>query len=217
MPTRLLAIDRRLDTEQAEPCALGELNLIGVARRLSRDQELFGQGDKAACVYKVVSGAMRATRLLADGRRQVTEFHLPGDVFGIELGAEHTAGAEAICETVVVSARRSNLSQDHDQAILLWRHAMGELQRSQAHLLTLGRRSAMERIAVFLVDLVERTGAGEQLSLPMSRQDIADYLGLTIETVSRTLTRMQAQGLVALGGCRKVRLLKRADLADLCG
>ena len=168
MPAQLLAIDspNSRDPEWADACASGELNLIGVARSLSRDEALYGQGDKADFGYKVVSGAMRAVRLLADGRRQITQFYLPGDVLGVELAVEHPAGAEAICETVVISARRSNLNQDHDQAILLWRHAMGELQRHQAHLLTLGRRSAMERIARFLLDLAERRTQRSSCSCP---------------------------------------------------
>jgi len=218
MSARLLAIDSPHcpGPEPVDARGHGEFNLIGVARSLSRDEELYGQSDKADFVYKVVSGAMREVRLLADGRRQLTNFFLPGDVFGIELEAEHAAGTAAICRTVVISARRSNLNQDYDQATQLWRHAMGQLQRSHTHLLTLGRRSAAERIAIFLIDLAKRMGATEQLCLPMSRQDIGDYLGLTIETVSRTLTRMQAKGLLALDGSRKVRLLKRAALAEFC-
>ena len=218
MPAWLLAIEspQSFDTEPVGGRGGGELSLIGVARSLSRDQSLYGQGDRADFVYKVVSGAVRAVRLLADGRRQITDFYLPGDVFGIELEAEHTASAEALSETVVISARRSSLTQDQSQSSHLWRHAMVELQRSQTHLLTLGRRSAIERIAFFLVDLADRMGGTDQLQVPMSRQDIADYLGLTIETVSRTLTQMQARGLVEVEGCRRMRLPKRAALAELC-
>jgi CRP/FNR family transcriptional regulator, nitrogen fixation regulation protein len=190
--------------------------LIGVARSLSRDQEVFAEGSAAEAVYKVVSGAVRTLRLLADGRRQIIGFHLPGDVFGIEAHSVHGATAEAICETVLVSARRSSVLGDMEQQGRLVRHALTELRCSQDHLLTLGRRTAIERVASFLVDLVNRTGASEVLALPMSRQDIADYLGLTIETVSRTLTQMQARGIVRLHGCRQLRLLKRSALVDLC-
>src|SRR5581483_3699779 len=102
----------------------------------------------------------------------------------------------------------------------LWRLALRDLQRSQDHVLTLGRRSASERLASFLIDLADRLdgpGPGRaEFDLPMSRQDIADYLGLTIETVSRTLTQLQADGLVRLCGVRRVRLPRPAALAELC-
>ena len=216
MPAQLFAIDSTCSIH-AEPigeCSDGQLNLIGVARSLCRDQQVFGQGDSADFVYKVISGAVRATRLLADGRRQITDFYLPGDVFGIELSAEHGVAAETLSDAVIVSARRSTLTEGPDQPSRLWRHALRELQRSQDHALSLGRRSAIERVARFLIGLAGRMGSLDTVSLPMSRQDVADYLGLTIETVSRTLTQMQVKGLVRVE-CRQVRLLRRAALADL--
>jgi CRP-like cAMP-binding protein len=216
MTARLLAIDSIRSSDPIVDGEAGELTFIGIARSLSRDEEIYGQGDRADFAYKVVSGAVRATRLLADGRRQITDFYLPSDVFGMECGDAHGAAAEALCETVVVSARRSNLTEDQDQRNRLWAHTVRALQRSQAHLLTLGRRSAVERIAIFLVDLASRIGATDRVLVPMSRQDLADYLGLTIETVSRTLTCMQAKGLVAVEG-RQVRLLNRRLLTELCG
>src|ERR1019366_8433137 len=97
---------------------------------------------------------------------------------------------------------------DAGQAAAAWRLALRELQRSHDHILTLGRRSASERLARFLVDLAERLDAGAALDLPMSRQDIADYLGLTIETVSRTMTQLQFSGLIKLSGCRAVQLCR---------
>ena len=217
MPAQLFAInDHSADgAGPIGPCRDGQLSLIGVARNLSRGQQVFGEGDDADLVYKVISGAVSNVRSLADGRRQITAFHLPGDVFGIELGAERRAAAEAICDTVVTSARRASVTEDRDQRDRLWRHALHELERSQDHVLALGRRTAIERVAAFLIDLADRVGAHDAVALPMSRQDIADYLGLTIETVSRTLTQMQARGLVRVE-CRQVRLLRPAVLAGLC-
>jgi len=193
-----------------------ELGLIGVARSFSRDQQIYGEGESAEFVYKVVSGAVRAVRGLADGRRQIETFYLPGDVFGVEPGATRRSAAEALAGATLIVARRSALAGDADQAAMLWRHALRELQRSQDHVLTLGRRSAGERLASFLLDLAERMDTPLDLELPMSRQDIADYLGLTIETVSRTMTQLQGQGLIALSGCRRVRLVRPTTLADLC-
>ena len=191
-----------------------EVKLIGVARVFGRDQEVFGEGEPAESVYKVVTGAVRLFKVLADGRRQISEFYLPGDVFGIEAGPDRRATAEALCETTLIVARRSGLSGD-DQSVKLWRLALGELQRAHEHGLTLGRRAAGERVASFLMDLAERTGQGRMLELPMSRQDMADYLGLTIETVSRTMTQLQADELIEITACRSVRLADRQALDDM--
>jgi CRP/FNR family nitrogen fixation transcriptional regulator len=189
--------------------------LIGAAKTFGRDQPIYAEGDAADCLYKVVSGAVRAVRLLADGRRQIADFYLPGDVFGVELGERRRGAAEALGETVLLVARRASLAARPDQGGL-WRLALAELQRSQDHVLTLGRRAASERVASFLIELAERLDADRAFDLPMSRQDMADYLGLTIETVSRTLTQLQADGLVSLGGTRHVRLPRPAALAELC-
>jgi len=211
-----LATARSFPPPLAPPEADEAVRLIGATRTYVRDQEIFGEGDPADCAYKVVSGAVRAIRLLADGRRQIADFYLPGDVFGIELGSERRSAAEALGEVVVVVARRQTLTAEPDQGARLWRLALGQLQRSQDHVLTLGRRSALERVASFLVDLAERLDADREFDLPMSRQDMADFLGLTIETVSRTLTQLQADGLIAFSGCRRVRLARPAALAELC-
>ena len=189
--------------------------LIGAAKTFSRDQPIYAEGDAADGVYKVVSGAVRAVRLLADGRRQIADFYLPGDAFGVELGERRRAAAEALGETTLLVTRRASLAARPDQGGL-WRLALSELQRSQDHVLTLGRRSASERVASFLLEIAERLDAGRAFDLPMSRQDMADYLGLTIETVSRTLTQLQADGLVSLNGTRHVRLPRPGALAELC-
>jgi CRP-like cAMP-binding protein len=192
--------------------------LIGVTIHLGRDQEVFGEGESAEQVFKVVHGAARGFRVLADGRRQICEFYLPGELFGLEPDGEHHLTAEALGETVLIAARRSALGDDRDAdaARRLCKLAMAQIRRGQEHALTLGRRSAGERVAHFLLDMAERLGCGDHLDLPMSRQDIADYLGLTIETVSRTLTQMQGSGLIKISGCRSVSLCKPAALADLC-
>ena len=194
------------------------IRLIGVTVHLSRDQEVFGEGEPADQVFKVVRGAVRCFRVLSDGRRQICDFYLPGDVFGIEPGLDRRTTAEALTDTVLVAARRSTLVEDDDSgaARRLCALAMADLQRSQDHALTLGRRSANERVASFLVDMAARLGDVDNLELPMTRQDIADYLGLTIETVSRTLTHLQVSGLIKLAGCRSIHLRKPRALAELC-
>jgi CRP/FNR family nitrogen fixation transcriptional regulator len=218
MPAQRLAIDspRVLDADPIGAGRYGQLNLIGIAQSLCRDEQVFAEGDRADFVYTLISGTVRAVRLLVDGRRQITNFYLPGDIFGIELGAERYVSAETTCDAVLTATRRSSLTEDHDQSNRLWRHALRELQRSQDHVLALGRRTAIERVAIFLIDLSDRLGASDTVVLPMSRLDIADYLGLTIETVSRSLTQMQSSRLVRVEGGRQVRLLRRALLTELC-
>lgn len=215
VPRRLYQAPPPPITRQVEA---DEIRLIGVTMHVSRDQEVFGEGEPADQVYKVVRGAVRGFRVLSDGRRQICDFYLPGDVFGIEPSDEHRITAEALTDTVLIVARRSALGDENDGAASrrLWALAMNELRRSQDHALTLGRRSASERVANFLVDMAERLGGGESLELPMSRQDIADYLGLTIETVSRTLTQLQVSGLIKLAGCRSIHLRKPRALTELC-
>jgi CRP/FNR family nitrogen fixation transcriptional regulator len=209
------AIDERrtIDPEPMGACRDGQPNLIGFARSLSRDQQVFTAGDSADFRYKVISGGVCAVHSLADGRRQIIEFNLSSDVFGVEVDAAHRAAAEAICDTVIISARRPSLAEHQPDGLL--RHALRELQRCQDHLLTVGRRTAIERVAVFLIDQAEQLGPHDAVTLPMSRQDIADYLGLTIETVSRALTQLQARGLVRIDS-RQVRLLSPAALTQLC-
>jgi len=202
----------------AAPSEPEGIRLIGVTTHFMRDQEVFGECEPADHVYRVVRGAVRGFRVLSDGRRQICDFYLPGDIFGIERGAEHRITAEALTDTMLVVARRSALGHEGDGAMArsLWDLAMIELRRCQDHTLTLGRRSAGERVAGFLVDMAERIGDGENVELPMSRQDIADFLGLTIETVSRTLTQLQIAGLITLAGCRSIHLRKPRALAELC-
>jgi CRP/FNR family nitrogen fixation transcriptional regulator len=193
-----------------------EVKLIGAARSYSRDQEVFGEGEPADAVYRVASGVVRSFRVLADGRRQIADFYLPGDIFGVEAGQRRQATAEAVSDATLIVARRSSLvASEGQEGWGLWRLAMDELARSQEHVLTLGRRSASERVASFLLSLAERLGAGDAVDVPMSRQDIADYLGLTIETVSRTLTQLQMDGVLELRGCRQIRFADRRALEKL--
>jgi len=193
-----------------------ELEIVGTTRCFARDQEIFGEGELAEFAYKVISGAVRCFRILCDGRRQISDFYLPGDIFGLGLHVERRETAEALADTELTLVRRSTLAADPQNAPRLWRQAVRDLQRSQAHALTLGRRSASERVASFLIDLADRTFAGRNLELPMTRQDIADYLGLTIETVSRTLTQLQGQGMIEVAVGRRLRLVDPQALADLC-
>ena len=197
---------------------LDRLRLVGLTRGFARGREIFGEGERAGHVYSVISGAVRSFRVLSDGRRQVLDFYLPGDIFGIEPGPDHGAGAEAVSDVILLVARRSLVADEGDGAVTrrLLRLAVDDLRRSREHVLTLGCRTACERVASFLNDLAVRLGNRRSLDLPMSRQDIADYLGLTIETVSRTFTLFQTAGLIRLHGRRSVELCRPNALINLC-
>ena len=198
--------------EGAAPAPAGAAwpEMTGVVMSFGRDEEIFGEGEPADCLYRVVSGAVRTLRVLTDGRRQINEFHFAGDLFGLEATAEHRLTAEAIGDSRVLVVRRRAVmelaARDPAVAGRFWAMATQGLRRSQDHILMLGRKSAAERVATFLVDCVRRAEAGDTLELPMSRQDIADFLGLTIETVSRTLTQLQGDGLISLPSYRRVVL-----------
>jgi CRP/FNR family nitrogen fixation transcriptional regulator len=218
-PMSLAAPLQQTVAPRRESFAPEPIDFIGAVAAYGRDQEIFGQGEPARQVYKVRSGAVRCFKLLSDGRRQISDFYLPGDVFGVEAGAEHRVTAEALTDTVLTVARRAALTEGEDQigrAQALWRLAVADLQRSQDHALTLGRRSATERVASFLVDIANRLGNARNVVLPMTRQDMADYLGLTIETVSRTLSHLQCAGVIRIGSCRAIELLDRESLLNLC-
>lgn len=193
---------------------------LGVQMTYARDEEIFGEGEPAGFVYRVLSGAVRTYRVLSDGRRQIGDFLLPGDMLGLEAGLDHRLSAESVGASVLMVVRRSSLAtlaaDDRAVAGQIWAMTVHNLQRAQDHMLLLGRQSACERVCAFLLDLAERLPDGPELELPMSRQDIADYLGLTIETVSRTFTQLQASGWIRLASLRRVVLSDRAAMARVC-
>ena len=146
--------------------------------KFASNREVYGQGEPADYLYKVVSGAVRTSKILADGRRQIGSFYLPGDVFGLEIGCDYAFTAEAITDSNVLAVRRSALiglaSLDGAVAQQMWRLAACELARIQNHILLLVE-SAQERVVSFLLEMVDRTPEGRPIELPMSRQDIADH------------------------------------------
>ena len=164
--------------------------IMGTSMSFARNVEIYGENEPADYLYKLVSGTVRTSKILNDGRRQICAFYLPGDIFGLEVDREHALSAEAITDANVVIFNRSAVEalavRDNDVARQLWLITAGELQRVQDHILLL-IKTAEERVAGFLLEMANRIKSTNEVELPMSRQDIADYLGLTIETVSRTL------------------------------
>lgn len=185
---------------------------LGAARSYLKGDCVFAQGDTAECFYKVLSGTVRTSQLLGDGRRLIDSFHLPGDVFGLEAGGTHRFSADVVETVTVIAYRRCRLdrlaTEDGDFAQQVIGAMMRSLERAQDHLLLLGRKSALEKIATFLLDMSARLPDDDHIDLPMSRIDIADHLGLTIETVSRSLTRLERQGVIGLPDHRRSIVLR---------
>jgi CRP-like cAMP-binding protein len=205
--------------EAAQHGALSDsISRMGSTMGFERNVEIFGEGEAADYLYKVVSGAVRTYRVLADGRRQIGAFYLPGDLFGLETGDEHTFSAEAVSDARIVVIKRSALmalaERDSEVAGELWSMTARELQRVQEHLLVL-IKTARERVVGFLLEMARHGASGSQIELPMSRQDIADYLGLTIETVSRTLSELENIAAIELSTARRIVLRNRTALGRL--
>lgn len=193
-----------------------------VPRRIRAGQHLFHEHDSAHFVYRIVSGVVRLTRLLKDGRRQVIAFGFPGDVVGLPADGRHTTECDAISPCEVLAHRCANLMQperDPDLHCFLMQAALDDIRLLQEHFLMLGRRLALEKTAAFLALLLDRIGeplgAYTLVRLPMNRSDIADYLGLTPETVSRAVTELRARKVVALDDANTVIVLDAAALLEL--
>lgn len=197
----------------------------GCAQALARDAALFGEGDPARSWYRLLSGSVRVFRVLRDGRRHIGEFVFPGQFFGFEQGAVHLQGAEAIepASVVVYSLERIEQRMAQDPAA---RHAMRQLlmerlAAAQERVMTLGRLNASGRLAAFLLVMAQRgaKGAGRGLvaELPMSRVDLADYLGLTVETVSRLFTALRGRRAIRLSSANHVEILDPAALESAAG
>ena len=182
--------------------------------------EIFGEKEPAEYVYQVRTGAVRSYKLLSDGRRQICSFHLAGDIFGLENGDVHRFTAEAIVNTTVRLLKRQSLERVAESDAVVSRNLLGmtthNLMHAEDHMLLLGRKNSVERVAAFLLEMDKRLAATGIVALPMSRRDIADYLGLTLETVSRAISRFHRAGLLHFIGNnqREISLRDRAGLED---
>lgn len=172
-----------------------------------KGSEIFGSSETAEYVYQVVDGAVRTYNVLSDGRRQIGAFHLPGDIFGLEFDDNHRFSADAIVATKLRLVRRQTMERlaETDLAMMtfLLRTTNTSLARAEDRLLLLGQKTALERVSAFLVEMEGRSNAAGMMALSMTRLDIADYLGLTIETVSRALTALKKLGLIKFMGTQR--------------
>lgn len=216
------------DTSTEFPGIFGESHTQNdLSRRVSLNEfsykkgtEIFGEKEPADYVYQVVTGAVRSYKLLSDGRRQIGAFHLAGDIFGLEIGSDHRFTAEAIIDTTVRLIKRRSLELVAERDVVIARNLLSmttsNLRHAEDHMLLLGRKTSLERVAAFLIEMDRRSTAAGVLALPMCRRDIADYLGLTLETVSRALSRLHDLDILGFIGNtqRQIVLRDRAKLAS---
>jgi len=197
---------------------LSALDALGTVCRFGRNETIFGEGDELQSSYKIMSGAVRLSRITEDGRRQIVEFRGPGDFIGFEWVGEYALTAEAVRDVTAVRYMRTRVdrmlelrSDVRDSVMALIR---GELRAAHEHLVTLGCQGAKERVATFLLQLARRAGAkdGDTIEIELGRQDMADYLGLTLETISRTFSEFRRIGAIGLPERRKIVLRSKAQL-----
>ena len=216
----LPAASRRLPPPDLLSSPFGEDGVTdGPALRFEQDCEIYGEGEDADCCYKVVSGVVRTCKFLSDGRRQIDAFHVAGDLFGIETGGLRGLSAEAVTECRIAACRIPPLGESDAEPVppQLLVQVLRDLNRAQEHAVLLGRRSAVEKVAAFLLDWARRSAVAGSIALAMTRQDIGDYLGLTIETVSRTLSLLERGGIIELPAARQIRIRNTEALARLNG
>ena len=195
------------------------IGVIATEFSYGKEEEIYGEDEPSEYVYQVIRGAVRTYKLLSDGRRQIGSFHLPGDVFGLDPGSTHRLTAEAITDTTVRLVKRRNVEaaagSNVQVAHNLWTMTASDLRHAEDHMLLLGRKTAMERVATFLLEMDRRLAKAGMMALPMCRRDIGDYLGLTLETVSRALSQLNEQGILVFSGARQILLRNRQRLADM--
>ncbi len=203
------------------------LNRIGRRQTLRPGNQLLWEGDEAVLVANVVEGVLKLSTQTSDGREQILGLAYPSDFLGRPFGKSTPYGVEALTDALVCVFQRSDFdrfAREHPRLEhKLLERTLTELDRTRRWMLLLGRMSAEQKLAAFLLEMSERLSpatcsaegvAADALELPLSRQQIADVLGLTIETVSRQFTRMKAEGLIDLPSRRDVRILQRGALED---
>lgn len=192
-------------------------------KNLSAGQNLFHEADDAEYMYEVLEGVVRTSKVLIDGRRQVVNFGYPGDMIGLSHDSYYHCDCDAISDVklrvIYKNFSRQSLALDPDLCAKLLQNAVAEVNHMQEHFMMLGCKSALEKIASFLVAIMDRQGeikeCGKCFDLPMSRSDIADFLGLTIETVSRNLTKIRKLGIIDLPTPQQVCVKKANALREL--
>jgi CRP/FNR family nitrogen fixation transcriptional regulator len=219
IPIAPLPIAARAPVTLAEILRVSQPNAL--RQRLARGQAIFSDGDSTDQVYELVSGTVRLCKHTPGGRRHILDFVTAGELFGLIEHAEHTVTAEAVTDVVIVSYSRSQLDRQGAADTIVRRRVLAAVSDSllvaQQQLLILGCQDAKERLASFFLRLAGRNGLkdGQRLALPMGRQDIADHLGLTIETVCRTIRALHRAQIVTVPNTHEIALTDMRALRAL--
>jgi CRP-like cAMP-binding protein len=212
-----------VDTDEACPRLPGAWEELAKISRCERGDIVYHQDDSADYWYQLIVGAARNSSVLADGRRHIVSFLFPGELFGFSSCASHRFSVEIISSHAVIArySRRiaEKLAESNPEVSRLVRQAAVEsITRLQSRMVVLlGRSGAVEKVAAFLIEMKERAAGNGIVELPMSRYDIADYLSISVETVSRSLTALRSKGLIALIGKRRIKIVDTAALTAVAG
>ena len=190
---------------------LKALDRTGIPLHIPQNRTIFSQGEPVDHAYKIVSGVVRLCKHLPDGRRQIAQFLFPGEYFSFVTIGDHGFSAEAVVDVTLLSFPQKQverLCQEHpNMRVRLFELLSRRVHDIQNHLTRVGRQTAKERVAAFLLLLLQRLGTdGTRIAVPMNRQDIADYLSLTMETVSRTLSLLKAARIVSVPDLHQLEL-----------
>lgn len=210
---------RHRSGDETSQMADGDAALAGTCiKRLKAGETLHVEGDPALFCYQVIGGVIKEYNTLEDGRRQIADFYGMGEIFGISEHDVHLHTAEAISESTVRCFPREALeraSSTQGTPRVFFDALVSSLHRARERMIMLGRMSASQRVAAFLMRRAEEQGTPGHTELPMSRQDIADHLGLTIETVCRSLTEMKKQGLISMPTARQFAIADKGGLEEV--
>jgi CRP/FNR family transcriptional regulator len=222
-PSSISAVQSGFQPVPRKSVGLSEHLARGSVRRLEAKEHLFADGDPKVFAFKILSGALCLYKILPDGRRQVTEFAYAGDVIGFSFdqfetfSAQATVAARVSC--VPLATLRRAAGQDPKLAMDLYEALARENSAMREHLVCVGQRSATERLVTFLLAISKRNGTASRdsdtIELPMTRADIGDFLGLTIETVSRTFSKLKSQRFIEINQGTTIRILNRDKLESL--
>lgn len=200
--------------------AAGRIVAISSLRKVKPGEVLFVEGEDARNIYEILGGMLRLYKMLPDGRRQIVGFPTAGHMLGLAPEGAHIYSAEAVSEVTLCCYPRASFDRLIDNvpglARRLWAVTSDELRFAQDQMVMLGCKSAVEKVASFLLHLAREKDAGAtEVALPITRNDMADYLGLTIETVSRALSKLRRDGLIALPAPDRVVFLDPGQLEEI--
>jgi CRP/FNR family transcriptional regulator, nitrogen fixation regulation protein len=208
-------------TPSSQSHHLKNLDSLAAVIPCRRGQEICGQGRPAETWYCVLSGAARRYVIRLDGRRQIVDLLLPGDCFGFSAGGDYDFAVEAVADGTVVAGyprRRAEMLADSDPRVSreIRQAAFEALSRLQSQLLIVGRITALEKVGSFILEMAARLSraSSRSVALPVSRYDIADYLAVSVETVSRSLTDLKHRGVIRMSGTRTLEIMDRDALED---